>query len=79
MKKPKKVTTIEQAIALPMAPPEVELYIDERGYTVRVRKPEKFYPRPCDGDQILFFTNGLGQLMEVIYGEDGPMQRPYPA
>ena len=72
-----KVTTMEQARALPMAPDEDELYLDEKGNTVRRRVTPKFYPRCADPDQILFFGEEDGRLMQIVYTEHGPAKREF--
>ena len=73
--KPLPVTTLEQAQALPLAHPEFATELMPAGETVLTRLAQKFYPRPVDGDQILFFTDADGRSMRVEYDERGPVKR----
>lgn len=80
---PVKVTTLEQARALP----EVQhafcdytkriLQHDDpehgpAGTTVIERVVRPYFPMPTHGDQLLFFTDADGRLMQVCYTADGP-------
>ena len=72
--KPTKITTIEQALALPeISDPffDVTIEILPSGEKVMHRKPRLFVPMPTDGDQILFFVDN-GRSMQVVYTETGP-------
>lgn len=83
--KPEKVTTIEQAWALPEAVEtrrrilqEAEPGVGKQGDTIIERIPLPFCPTPTDGDQILFFIDSDGRSMQVVYTPDGPAKRYFP-
>jgi hypothetical protein len=77
--KPRKISTIEEARALP----EVSRYIEHRvtdpktGMTTVSGEVPKFYPSCTDGDQILLFTDTDGRSMEITYTENGPAKRVF--
>lgn len=86
--KPVKVTTLEQARALP----EVEsVFFDlrrtllerdepgvgKRGDTIIERVPRQICAHPVDGDQILLFVDSDGRPMQVTYTAEGPAKAPW--
>lgn len=81
--KPRKVTTIEDAQALPEVGNAIFDYskrilerdepgVGRRGDTINTPVARPFCPMPTDGDQILLFTDKDGRPMQVVYTPEGP-------
>ena len=86
--KPVKVTTVEQARALPeVSHPFLDertriLHEDDpgvgrRGDMVREYVTRPYCPQPMDGDQILLFVDSDGRRMQIVYTPDGPAKTPF--
>lgn len=76
-----KVTTIEQARALPEVDHPYLDYIystdQTTGITTTSRKVRPFVPRPIDGDEILLFMDSDGRSMQVCHTAEGPAKTPW--
>jgi hypothetical protein len=72
-----KVTSVTQARGLPEIPVLVQHIVTDpkTGITMITDEFPRFYPQPVDGEQILFFRESDGRLMEVLYNENGPAKR----
>ena len=75
--KPIKVTTVEQARALPELEDTRKTIDPDTGITTIERIAVPFAPMPLDGDQILFFIDTDGRPMRIVYTPDGPTKKFY--
>ena len=76
-----KVTTVEQARALPEVRSGMWDFTRTTdpvtGITTEQRVPRPFSPQPTDGDQILLFIDVDGRRMQVVYTVEGPAKTEF--
>ena len=76
------VKTVSQARALPEIADsffDTQIVLDERGVATQTRTARPFVARPVDGDEIMWFRDADGRVMEVVYTESGPCKMPFRA